>query len=292
MMKRLLLLAAAVLFNYAAAAEPVSVVAAENFYGDVARQIGGPLVTVTSILSSPDQDPHLFEAAPSTARQLAGAKIVILNGADYDPWMEKMLAASPAADRKQIVVAALVGRKSGDNPHIWYDPAMMKALAARLTAELAAIDPAHKADYRNRAEAFAASLKPLDERIAAMKAKYAGAPVTASEPVFGYMAQSLGLEMRNQRFQLAVQNDAEPSVSDVAAFEDDLRGHKVRVMIYNLQANEPAAQRLVKLAEAEKIPVVGVTETEPSGNIWQEWMLSQLDALDLALDLALAGPTH
>ena len=287
-MKRLLLLAAAVLFSFAASAEPVSVVAAENFYGDVARQIGGPHVTVTSILSSPDQDPHLFEASPSTARQLAGAQIVILNGADYDPWMEKLLAASPAPGRKQIVVAALMGRKSGDNPHIWYDPATMKALAARLTADLSVLDAAHEADYRKSSEAFAASLKPLDERIAAMKAKYAGAPVTASEPVFGVMAQTLGLEMRNQRLQLAVQNDAEPSVSDVAAFEDDLRGRKVRVMIYNVQANEPAAQRLVKLAEAEKIPVVGVTETEPSGKIWQDWMLSQLDALDLAL----AGPIH
>jgi zinc/manganese transport system substrate-binding protein len=287
-MKRLLFLAAAMLFNLAAAAEPVSVVAAENFYGDVARQIGGADVAVTSILSSPDQDPHLFEASPSTARQLAGAKLVIVNGADYDPWMEKLLAASPAPGRREIVVAALVGRKSGDNPHIWYDPATMETLAARLTAELTALDPAHDADYHDRAEAFAASLKPLEKRIAAMKAKYAGAPVTASEPVFGYMAQALGLAMRNQRFQLAVQNDAEPSVSDVASFEDDLRGHKVRVMIYNRQANEPSAQRLVKLAGAEKIPVVGVTETEPPGKTWQEWMLSQLDALDQAL----AGPTH
>jgi zinc/manganese transport system substrate-binding protein len=287
-MKPILFFALAVLFSFTAAAEPVSIVAAENFYGEVARQIAGAEGTVTSILSSPEQDPHLFEASPSTARQLAGAKIVIVNGADYDPWMEKMLAASPAPGRREIVVAALVGRKSGDNPHLWYDPTTMMALAARLTAELAALDPAHKAEYHNRAEAFAASLKPLEKRVAAMKAKYAGAPVTASEPVFGYMAQALGLEMRNQRFQLAVQNDAEPSVSDVAAFEDDLRGQKVRVMIYNRQANEPSAQRLVKLAEAEKIPLVGVTETEPSGVTWQEWMLSQLDALDQAL----TGPTH
>jgi zinc/manganese transport system substrate-binding protein len=282
-MKRILFLATTLLFSFAAAAEPVSVVAAENFYGDVARQIGGAQVAVASILSSPDQDPHLFEASPSTARQLAGARIVIVNGADYDPWMEKLLAASPAPGRREIVVAALVGAKSGDNPHIWYDPATIRALAARLTADLSVVDPEHAADYRRRAEAFAATLKPLEKRIAAMKGEYAGAPVTATEPVFGAMAQALGLDMRNKRFQLAVQNDAEPSVSDVAAFEDDLRGHKVRVMIYNLQANEPAAQRLVKLAEDQKIPVVGVTETMPSGQTWQEWMLSQLAALDHAL---------
>jgi zinc/manganese transport system substrate-binding protein len=293
--KRISLLAAALLAGLvaclaAACAEPLSIVAAENFYGDVARQIGGDGVAVTSILSSPDQDPHLFEASPTTARQLAAARLVIVNGAGYDPWMESLLAASSVRGRKEIVVAALVGAKPGDNPHIWYDPATIEALAARLAADLSSLDPAQKADYRGRAEAFAASLKPLERKIAAMRARYAGAPVTASEPVFGYMARALGLKMRNEKFQLAIQNDAEPSVSDVAAFEDDLRGHKVRVMIYNAQVDEPAARRLVKLAENEKIPVVGVTETAPAGKTWQEWMLSQLDALDRALGgSSLAG---
>lgn len=271
-----------------AGAAPLPIVAAENFYGDVAQQIGGADVAVTSILSSPDQDPHLFEASPSTAKQLAGAQIVISSGADYDPWMEKLLAASKAQGRKEIVVADLVHKKSGDNPHLWYEPATMKALAKRLTADLIAIDPAHKADYQKRDEAFVASLKPLEAKIAEMKKKYAGAPVTASEPVFGYMAQALGLKMRNEKFQLAVMNNTEPSVSDVAAFEDDLKGHKVKVMLFNAQASEPAVQRLVKLAEDEKIPVVGITETEPAGKTYQEWMLSQLDALDKAL----AGPTQ
>ena len=291
-MKRTKLLATALLFGcwtiLPAVADPLAVVAAENFYGDVAQQIGGPDVAVTSILSSPDQDPHLFEASPSTARQLAGAKIVISSGADYDPWMEKLLAASKAQGRKEIVVADLVHKKSGDNPHIWYAPATMKALANRLTADLSAADPAHKADYQKRAAAFIESLKPLDGRIAEMKKKYAGAPVTASEPVFGYMAEALGLKMRNEKFQIAVMNNTEPSVSDVAAFENDLKGHKVKVMLFNAQASEPAVQRLVKLAESEKIPIVGITETEPAGKTYPDWMLSQLDALDRAL----AGPTQ
>lgn len=284
-------LAAALLAGVAAAAEPVSIVAAENFYGDIARQIGGGGVAITSILSSPDQDPHLFEASPSTARKLAGAKLVIFSGADYDPWIEKLLAANKAQGRKEIDVAALTHRKSGDNPHIWYDPATIKALAKRLNADLTNLDPSNKADYEKRTVAFIESLNPLDAKIAEMKRKYAGAPVTASEPVFGYMAQALGLKMRNEKFQLAIQNDAEPSVSDVAAFEDDLRGHKVKVMIYNAQVNEPAAQRLLKLAGDEKIPVVGVTETAPAEKTYQDWMASQLDALDRALSggTALAG---
>ena len=130
-----------------ALADPVKVVAAENFYGDIAAQIGGADVAVTSILSNPDQDPHLFEASADTAKTLADANVAVVNGVDYDPWMEKLLKAHTAPGRKEIVVAALVGRKAGDNPHLWYNPAYMKAAAKAIAADLAAVDPAHKADY-------------------------------------------------------------------------------------------------------------------------------------------------
>ena len=264
-------------------ADPISVVAAENFYGDVAQQTGGDNVAVTSILSNPDQDPHLFEASPSTAKALAGAKVVIVNGADYDPWMEKLLKANKTPGRKEILAAALAGKKAGDNPHLWYNPATVKAVAKRLSIDLASIDPAHKADYQKGAASFVDLLKPLDDKIAEMRKKYAGSPVTASEPVFGYMAELLGLKVHNEKFALAVMNNTEPSASDVAAFENDLKGHKVKVMLYNAQASEPAVQRLVQIAKDEKVPVVGVSETEPPGVTYQQWMMSQLDALDKAL---------
>src|SRR5271165_3591102 len=129
-------------------ADPVKVVAAENFYGDLARQIGGDHVAVTSILSNPDDDPHLFEASPETAKALSDAKVVIVNGVDYDHWMEKLLVAHPAPGRKEIVVGALVGHKPGDNPHLWYDPAYVKAAARAFVTALATVDPANKADYQ------------------------------------------------------------------------------------------------------------------------------------------------
>ena len=264
-------------------ADPVNVVAAENFYGDVAQQTGGDNVAVTSILSSPDQDPHLFEASPSTAKALAGAKIVIVNGADYDPWMEKLLSAHKAPGRKEIVVGQLVGHKAGDNPHLWYDPAYVKAAAHALVADLETIDPAHKADYDKGEAQFLDSLKPLDAKIADMRKKYAGLPVTASEPVFGYQAGLIGLKVHNEKFALAVMNNAEPTASEVAGFENDLKGHKVKAMLYNAQASEPAVQRLVQMAKTNQIPVVGVSETEPPDSNYQKWMLGQLDALDAAL---------
>ncbi|HEY1888669.1 MAG TPA: zinc ABC transporter substrate-binding protein, partial [Roseiarcus sp.] len=266
-----------------ALADPVKVVAAENFYGDLASQIGGANVAVTSILSNPDDDPHLFEASPDTAKALTDAKVVIVNGVDYDPWMEKLLSAHKAPDRKEIIVARVVGRKAGDNPHLWYDPAYMKAAAKALVADLIAVDPAHKADYEQGQAKFLESLKPLDDKIAELKKKYAGQPVTLSEPVFGYQAELIGLKVRNEKFALAVMNNAEPTASEVAGFENDLKGHKVKAMMYNAQASEPAVQRLVQIAKDNNIPVVGVSETEPPKSTYQEWMMGQLNALDKAL---------
>lgn len=268
----------------AAAAVP-AIVAAENFYADVARQVAGPQARVTAILSNPDEDPHLFEASPSVARDVASARVVIESGAGYDPWMDSLLA-NPAPGRRVIVAAELVGHKDGDNPHIWYDPATMPAVAAALARQLGDLDPGGKAGYERRSAAFAASLTPLRQKIAAMRTRHAGQSVTATEPVFGYMAQALGLVMRNERFQLAVMNDSEPAASDVAAFETDLRQHRVRALLYNRQATGPTAQRMLDIAHEAKVPVVGVTETEPSGAHYQDWMLQQLDALDAALSAA------
>jgi zinc/manganese transport system substrate-binding protein len=271
----------------ARAADAVKLVAAENFYGDIAHQIGGLQVEVVSVISNPDQDPHLFETSPAVLRQLAAAQIVIYNGADYDPWMEKLLKATPRPGRTVIVAADLVHKRAGDNPHLWYDPPTMPAVARALAAALAKADPDHATEYQARLATFLASLKPLNDKIATIAKKHGGAPVTASEPVFGYMASALGLKMRNEKFQLSIMNDTEPSARDVAAFERDLKQHKVRVMFYNKQASDKIVLHLVALARAAKVPVVGVTETVPPGMTFQDWMLSELNDTEKAL----AGPS-
>jgi zinc/manganese transport system substrate-binding protein len=287
MIKLALRLALTLLLTLSAEAQPVaptiSIVTAENFYGDVAQQLTGSNATVTSILSNPDEDPHLFEASPSVARSLSAAAIAVYNGADYDPWMTKLLAASSSANRKVIVVANLIHKKAGDNPHLWYDPVTMPTYAKALAAALAERDPGNKSDYDRRLQTFLASLHPLDAKIAELRSKFAGSPVTATEPVFGYMATALGFKMRNERFQLAVMNNTEPRASDVAAFENDLRKHQVRLLFYNSQASDAAAQRMVRIARQEKIPVVGVTETEPAGTTFQNWMTGELNSVSDAL---------
>ena len=168
-----------------AAEGQITVVAAENFYGDIARQIGGDRVSVVSIMNNPDQDPHLFETTPGVVRQIAAAQIVILNGANYDPWMEKLLAAAPRRDRTVINAARLTSYKPGDNPHLWYDPATMPAMAAAIADALGKADSAHAADYSARLETTLASLDQVAQRVAQLQAKHGGSAVTATEPVFG-----------------------------------------------------------------------------------------------------------
>ncbi len=263
---------------------PMSVVAAENFYGDIVQQIGGKHVTVMSILVNPNQDPHLFEAGASTARLLSRAKLVVYNGAGYDPWMEQLLSATDSQGRTIVVVASLIHKTVGDNPHFWYDPATMSALAKETAARLTVEDDQHKADYESNLQKFLRSLEPLNQKILTMRSKYLGLQVTATEPVFGYMAQVLGLTMRNKKFQTAVMNNTEPSASSVVAFESDLTTRSVKALFYNRQVADVSVARLMRIAQDAHVPVIGITETEPVNMRYQDWMMNQLQAIDLALN--------
>lgn len=270
-------------FGISAAAAQLRVVAAENVYGDVAAQIGGAEVVVTSILNNPNQDPHDFEVGAATARALSDADIIIYNGANYDPWMPALLAAAQNNDAHIIVVADLVRRTAGDNPHLWYDPATMPAVAAAIAAAFVAADPAHADAYAAHLGAFDDSFAAIGDAVAEIRAQFGGTPVAATEPVFGLMAMALGLDMREEAFQLAAMNDTEPRARDIAAFEADLRGHAVAVLFYNSQVSDDLTRHLLDVADGAGVPVVGVTETLPAGMTFQEWMLATLGATRAAL---------
>ncbi|MCB1488025.1 MAG: zinc ABC transporter substrate-binding protein [Bauldia sp.] len=266
-----------------AADAPIPVVAAENFYGEVATAVGGDRVSVESIVVSADADPHDFEPPASVARAVADARLVVMNGIDYDHWMERLIEATDAGDRTVIEVSALIGAKEGDNPHLWYDPRAVPALAEALAKELAAADPEGAAGYESRKKDFLASLQPLDQKIAEIRDRYAGAPVTATEPVFGLMAEALGLDMLNNDFQRAIQNETEPSARAIAEMEADIRDHRVKVLFYNSQVVDPMTERLLAAAQDANVPVVSVTETMPIGSTYAGWMLDELEATEKAL---------
>ncbi|MBI1220185.1 MAG: cation ABC transporter substrate-binding protein [Rhodobacteraceae bacterium] len=265
------------------AAGPIHVIAAENFYGDLATQIGGKHIAVTSILANPNDDPHLFESSPSTARAIAGAQVIIYNGVDYDPWMDKLLSASHSADRTTIVAGDLIGAKSGDNPHLWYNPKTLPAVAAALAAELEKRDPANAADYKANLGKFDTAFAALMTEVDAVKAKYAGTEVTATEPVFGYMATAMGFKMLNYDFQVAMMNDTEPSPSEVAGFENSLKDGTVKILFYNDQVTDDTTTRLLGLAKASHVTVIGVTETEPKGKTIETWFAGQIADVQKAL---------
>lgn len=286
-MKALLLLwawAGLALGALAARADNLQIVAAENFYGGIAEQIAGSGAVVKSILTNPNQDPHEFTTNADTARAVADADIVIYSGISYDPWMDKLLGTPGKPGRVVIKVADLIGAKEGDNPHIWYDPQTMPALAARLTSELARMFPARAAVFQKRLGDFNAAMKPVLDQIAAIKATSTGLVVTATEPVFGYMADALGFKMLNYDFQLKIMNDAEPTADQTAAFEKSLTSRTGKILFYNSQVTDPTTERMQMIAKASGIPIVGVTETQPlDQKDYVAWMRHELDGVQAAL---------
>jgi zinc/manganese transport system substrate-binding protein len=274
-----------VLAAVSAAAAPLKIVAAENFYGGVAAQIAGPDADVTSILSNPNQDPHEFTTNASTAKAVADADIVIYNGLGYDPWMDKLLGTSGKPGRVVICVANLIGAKDGDNPHIWYSPKTMPALADKLGEEMSKHEIQTRSIYPRIVADFKASLKPVQDEIDFVKKGYRAVTVTATEPVFGYMADALGFKMLNYDFQINIMNDTEPSAAQTVAFEKSLRPKTVRILFYNQQVTDPTTERLKKLAIQSGVPIVGVTETQPADcKTYADWMLREIKAVERALN--------
>ena len=264
----------------------IPVVAAESVYGVLAQDIAGKTADVVSILRNPAQDPHVFEADPAIARALAAARLVIMNGAGYDPWMAGLLAANPVPDRIVLDAAALTHARDGANPHLWVDPATMHVLAGNIAASLTRLDAPDAALFAAGLARAQGRLATLDARVAAIRARFGGATIAATEPVFGPMAAALGLTVRDMRFQLAVMNGTEPRASDVAAIEADLRTHKVRALIFNAQVTDASTQRLLDIASQAGVPVVGVTETLPPGEDYTAWMFSELSRVENALSAA------
>jgi zinc/manganese transport system substrate-binding protein len=276
----------------ARAAGPIAVVAAETVWGDVARQVGGPDVAVTAILSNPAIDPHLFEASPSDGRRIGAARIVIANGGGYDGWIDRLSGsvdtAGGGARPVLLTVARMVGWRDGENAHFWYDLSDVRAFATAFAAACGDILPDRRAALQARLRLFLDTLEPLQARIDAVRARYGGAPIAASEPIFGLMAHVTGLAMHDESFQHAVMNGTDPAPSDVARFEDDLTARRVRVLILNDQTAGPATDRLEQLAHGAGIPVLRVGESLPPGRRYQDWIAATLDSLAQALAQALA----
>jgi zinc/manganese transport system substrate-binding protein len=269
----------------AGATGKLDVVAAENTYGSIASQIGGSHVSVTSILTSPSADPHLFEPGTSTGLAIADAKVVLQNGLGYDAFMTRLESAAPSKSRVVVTMADVLGVHADTaNPHLWYDVPQLDRIAAATAGAFRQADPSHAVAYRRGLHRFERSLAPLRSEVATIRAHFHGAPVAYTEPVPGYLVAAAGLRnLAPGSFTRPLEQGTEPSPSAVATMSSLVAQHRIRALLYNAQAVSPSTAQLRAAAQKAGIPVVPVTETLPPRLTFQRWQLAQARALAAAL---------
>jgi zinc/manganese transport system substrate-binding protein len=264
----------------------INAIGAENQYADVLSQIGGSYVDVSSILNNPNTDPHTFEASPQVAEDVSGAELIVQNGIGYDSFMNKIESASPSSTRKVITVQNLLGLPdSTPNPHLWYSPKTMPAVAKAIAAALSELQPAHASYFDKNLAGFDQSLRPWLDAIAQFKAKYSNTPVAVTEPVADYLLQAMGMRILTPFvFQADIMNGVEPSPQDASLEDGYFTGHLVKIFCYNQQVVDSVTTSIREQAEQSGIPVVGVYETMPTpGYDYQTWMLAEIHAIERAV---------
>ncbi len=265
------------------------VVAAENFWGNIATQLAGARASAQSVIADPNRDPHSYEPTAADARTMATAQLAIVNGIGYDNWAPKLLAADPASDRVVLTVGNLLGLKEGDNPHRWYSPANVETVADTITADLEKLDPKDALYFEARLRAFdVTALARYHALIAQIKSRYAGVAVGASESIFALQAPALGLNVVTPpNFLKAISEGTDPTAQDKATIDSQIAHRQIKVWIYNAQNATPDVKRVNQAAQARHIPITTITETlTPPGASFQQWQVGQLQTLRAALHAA------
>ena len=259
----------------------IQVVAAENFWGSIAVQLGGNHVHVTSIITDPNADPHSYEPTPADARTIASAQMVIENGIGYDPWSGKLLAADNGS-RTILNVGDLLGLKEGDNPHRWYNPADVDKVVATITAAYSKLDPADGAYFQSQRATFEGStLSQYHSLISEIRSRYASTPVGASESIFSMMAPALGLNLITPySFLRAISEGTDVSAADKSTIDNQIKTHQIKVYVYNSQNTTPDVQAQLDECRAAGIPTTTITETlVPASSTFEAWQTQQLQGI-------------
>jgi zinc/manganese transport system substrate-binding protein len=269
---------------------PLRIVAAENFWGSIAAQLGGVRVLVASIIDSPDADPHDYEPTTADGRAVASADLVLVNGVGYDTWATKLVDANPDPSRAVLDVGRLIGVAAGGNPHRWYNPADVQQVVDRLTVDYQRLDPSHAAYYTQRQVAFdTTATRVYKSVVAEIRTRFAGTPVGASESIFAMVAPALGLDLVTpQGFLTAISQGSDPTAADKAAIDRQIKERRIKVYVYNSQNATPDIQAQIAEARSAGIPVSTITETmTPATATWEQWQTAQLVALRDALAMAV-----
>jgi zinc/manganese transport system substrate-binding protein len=267
----------------------LQVVAAENFWGSIAAQLGGERVKVQSVITNPETDPHSYEPTVQDARTMATAQLAIVNGIGYDNWAARLLAADPASGRVVLNVGETVGLSEGDNPHQWYSPASVQKVVAQIVADYDKLDPGGAAYYAQQEQAFKTQgLARYNQLRKEIRARYAGTPVGYSESIFQPLGEDLGLKLKTPySFAKAIAEGTDVSAQDKETVDSQAQGRQIAVWVYNSQNVTPDVQRVNEIARARGIPIVTVTETlAPAADSFQQWQVAELEELQRALHAA------
>jgi zinc/manganese transport system substrate-binding protein len=263
----------------------IQVVAGENFWSSIAAQLGGDHVHVISIVTNANADPHEYESNTADARAFARANYVILNGAGYDGWGQKLLDANPVSGRKVLNIAELLGKKQGDNPHFWYGPNYVGWVVNQITKDYQSLDPQDAQYFNGQRVAFEKDLSQYHQLITSIKQTYNGTKIGSTESIFVYMASALGIDLISPPpFMNAVAEGNDPPAQAVAEFQRQISRKQIAVLVYNKQTITVLTTNIRRLAFGHGIPTVGVSETvEPPDATFQDWQVAQLLALQSAL---------
>ena len=269
----------------------IHVVAAENFWGSLITQLGGTRVSVTSIVSDPNADPHEYESNTANAIAIANAQFVIINGAGYDTWAQQLIAASNTPHQVVLNVQELINQTGDANPHFWYSPTYVNETAKAMYQDLVSIDPSHASYYTQQYDALKASLAVYNGRIAEIKQQFGGVKVASTEGIFVYLANATGLDLVSPpAFMEAVSEGNDPPAQSIVQFDQLITNGTVKVLVYNAQTVTPLTQSTKALASQYNIPIVPVTETiQPPDASFQVWMNAQLIILQNALNQQVLG---
>ncbi len=269
----------------------IHVVAAENFWGSLITQLGGTRVSVTSIVSDPNADPHEYESNTANAIAIANAQLVIINRAGYDTWAQQLIASSNTPNQVVLNVQELINQTVDANPHFWYSPTYVNETVKAMYQDLVSIDPSHTSYYTQQYNALNASLAENNARINEIKQQFGGVKVASTESIFAYVANATGLDLVSPpAFMEAVAEGNDPPAQSIVQFDQLITNGSVKVLVYNEQTVTPLTQSIKALAAQHNIPIVPVTETiQPPDVSFQVWMNAQLIVLQNALNQEALG---
>lgn len=256
----------------------IKVISSVDFYGEAAKKVLGTKGTVTSVINQPSVDPHDYEPTSGVAKEVTQADVILYNGIGYDSWMTKLARNNKSAEVIRVGEDVL-GKKTGDNPHLWYDTRTMPKLVNYLVKKFSKLQPKNKAYFKKNAQVYLKQLNKVSVKVKQLSQNSNGKLVDVSEPVFDYALSELGYRENNTSFAESVEKGVDPSPKDIKQMQQDIKDQKIAYFVQNTQATDKTVGNLVKLAKKYDVPVLQVTETMPKNKTYVQWMLSQYNQL-------------